>query len=63
MDPIAMSQEERDKLEWLKRAKDKLVSQRKGGRADGSERPLGADAAAMQSAVSASAVPIGARGP
>jgi len=29
MEPIAMSQEERDKLEWLKRAKDKLVSQRK----------------------------------
>jgi len=29
MEPIAMSQEERDKLEWLKRAKDKVISQRK----------------------------------
>jgi hypothetical protein len=29
MERIAMSQEERDKLEWLKRAKDKVVSQRK----------------------------------
>jgi transposase len=28
MERIAMSQEERDKLEWLKRAKDKLISQR-----------------------------------
>jgi hypothetical protein len=28
MERIAMSQEERDKLEWLKRAKDKVVSQR-----------------------------------
>src|SRR5712692_4007431 len=29
MERIAMSQEERDRLEWLKRAKDKLISQRK----------------------------------
>jgi hypothetical protein len=29
MERIAMSQEERDRLEWLKRAKDKVVSQRK----------------------------------
>jgi hypothetical protein len=29
MERIAMSQEERDKLEWLKRAKDKVISQRK----------------------------------
>ncbi len=29
MERIAMSQEERDKLEWLKRAKDGVVSQRK----------------------------------
>src|SRR6266852_5614653 len=29
MERIAMSQEERDNLEWLKRAKDKVVSQRK----------------------------------
>ncbi len=28
MERIAMSQEERDKLEWLKRARDKLISQR-----------------------------------
>jgi transposase len=28
MERIAMSQEERDKLEWLRRARDKLVSQR-----------------------------------
>ena len=27
MERIAMSQEERDKLEWLKRARDKLISQ------------------------------------
>jgi len=29
MERIAMSQQERDRLEWLKRAKDKVVSQRK----------------------------------
>src|SRR6266849_5812461 len=29
MERIAMSQEERDKLEWLKRARDKRISQRK----------------------------------
>jgi biotin operon repressor len=29
MERIAMSQEERDRLEWLKRAKDKMISQRK----------------------------------
>ena len=29
MERIEMSQEERDKLEWLKRAKDGVVSQRK----------------------------------
>ena len=29
MERIAMSQEERDRLEWLKRAKGKLISQRK----------------------------------
>jgi transposase len=29
MERIAMSQEERDRLEWLKRAKDKVMSQRK----------------------------------
>lgn len=28
MERIAMSQEERDKLEWLKRARDKVISQR-----------------------------------
>lgn len=28
MERIAMSQEERDKLEWLKRTKDKVISQR-----------------------------------
>ena len=28
MERIAMSQEERDKLEWLKRAKDKVIRQR-----------------------------------
>ena len=28
MERIAMSQEERDKLEWLKRARDKVLSQR-----------------------------------
>jgi predicted DNA-binding protein (UPF0251 family) len=28
MERIAMSQEERDKLEWLKRARDKGISQR-----------------------------------
>ena len=28
MEQIAMSQEERDKLEWLKRAQDKVISQR-----------------------------------
>ena len=29
MERIAMGQEEREKLEWLKRAKDKVISQRK----------------------------------
>jgi biotin operon repressor len=29
MDRIAMNQQERDRLEWLKRAKDKVISQRK----------------------------------
>ncbi len=29
MERIAMSQEERDRLEWLKRAKDRVISQRK----------------------------------
>ena len=29
MERIAMSQQERDRLEWLKRAKDKGISQRK----------------------------------
>src|SRR3954447_20501935 len=28
MERIAMSQEERDKLEWLKRTRDKIISQR-----------------------------------
>ena len=28
MERIAMSQEERDKLEWLERARDKVISQR-----------------------------------
>jgi hypothetical protein len=28
MERIAMSQDERDKLGWLKRAKDKVISQR-----------------------------------
>src|SRR5579864_3523858 len=32
MERIAMSQEERDKLEWLKRAKDKVMSQRAAAR-------------------------------
>ena len=32
MERIAMSQEERDKLEWLKRAKDRVVSQREAAR-------------------------------
>jgi biotin operon repressor len=31
MERIEMSQEERDKLEWLKRAKDKVISQREAG--------------------------------
>ena len=29
MERIAMSQEERDKLDWLKRARDKMIRQRK----------------------------------
>src|SRR5712692_9332384 len=29
MERIAMSQEERDRLEWLKRARDRVISQRK----------------------------------
>jgi len=32
MERIAMSQEERDKLEWLKRAKDKVISQREAAK-------------------------------
>ena len=32
MERIAMSQEERDKLEWLKRAKDRAISQREAAR-------------------------------
>src|SRR5580704_2742030 len=32
MERITMSQEERDKLEWLKRAKDKVISQRVAAR-------------------------------
>ena len=32
MERIEMSQEERDKLEWLKRARDKLVSQSEAAR-------------------------------
>ena len=32
MERIGMSQEERDKLEWLKRAKDKVISQREAAR-------------------------------
>ena len=32
MEPIAMSQEERDKLEWLKRAYDGSISQREAAR-------------------------------
>jgi transposase len=32
MERIAMSQEERDKLEWLKRARDKVISQREAAR-------------------------------
>ena len=32
MERIAMSQEERDKLEWLKRAEDKVISQREAAR-------------------------------
>jgi biotin operon repressor len=31
MERIEMSQEERDKLEWLKRAKDRVISQRQAG--------------------------------
>ena len=39
MERIAMSQEERDKLEWLKRAQDKVISQREAaGRIGVSER-------------------------
>ena len=33
MERIEMSQEERDKLEWLKRAKDGVISQRATGQA------------------------------
>jgi predicted DNA-binding protein (UPF0251 family) len=41
MERIAMSQEERDKLEWLKRAKDKMISQREAAERIGvSERWL-----------------------
>ena len=29
MERIVMSQQERDRLEWLKRAKDRVISQRK----------------------------------
>jgi transposase len=32
MERMAMSQEERDKLEWLKRASDRLISQREAAR-------------------------------
>jgi transposase len=32
MERIAMSQEERDKLEWLKRARDKVISQRESAK-------------------------------
>ena len=45
-----MSQEERDKLEWLKRAKDKVISQREAAQTDGSQRPLGAPAVAADEA-------------
>jgi transposase len=39
MERIAMSQEERDRLEWLKRAKDKVISQREAAQRMGvSER-------------------------
>jgi biotin operon repressor len=39
MERIAMSQEERDRLEWLKRAKDRVISQRKAAQTMGvSER-------------------------
>ncbi len=46
MERIAMSQEERDWLDWLKRARDGKMSQREAAGTDGSERPLGAEAAA-----------------
>ena len=46
MERIAMSQEERDELDWLKRAKDGRISQREAAEKNGSERPLGAEAAA-----------------
>lgn len=35
MERIEMSQEERDRLEWLKRAKDKVISQRKAAQSMG----------------------------
>jgi biotin operon repressor len=39
MERIEMSQEERDRLEWLKRAKDRVISQRKAAQTMGvSER-------------------------
>src|ERR1035437_4276079 len=44
MERIEMSQEERDRLEWLKRAKDGSNQPARGGQADGSNRPLGAQA-------------------
>ena len=45
MERIEMSQEERDKLEWLKRAKDGVISQREAAAQDGGDRPLGPQAA------------------
>ena len=37
MERIAMSQEERDELDWLKRAKDGSISQREAAQEDGGE--------------------------
>jgi hypothetical protein len=45
MERIAMSQEERDWLDWLKRARDGKMTQREAGERMEVERALGADVA------------------
>src|SRR6266404_9014187 len=44
MERIEMSQEERDRLEWLKRAQDNVISQREAAKGMKSERPVGTQA-------------------